>query len=70
MEWFSASDFLPEPQNINDGGGKYYLVKIGNYTPITAMYLIDDNGDVGWYESYVSKIIYDVDMWLDYDDRS
>ena len=57
----------PTPHDIDEPCGKYYVVKVLGFetTPYTAMYLKDENGDCGWYTSYVEKIISPVVSWLE-----
>ena len=62
MNWITKQ--LPYPQSIDEPCNDYYLVKPKNYPPVLAMYLENREGEVGWYTSYVSKIIVDLDGYL------
>lgn len=57
------TDSLPEPQDINDECNEYYLVRVENYSSELAMYLVNEDGETGWYTSYISKIIKPVTGW-------
>lgn len=55
--WISTVDSLPEIQDLYDHSNTYYLVKVENFGERRAMFLRDENGAVGWYSSYIDKII-------------
>jgi hypothetical protein len=58
---------LPIPQDINEECNKYYLVKPTRYSPTMAMYLKNEDGEEGWYGDYYSKIVVDIEWWVDLD---
>lgn len=58
------TDNLPEPQSISQECNDYYLVKIKGYAhPTMAMYMEDEEGNVGWYVNYTAKIVKEVTAW-------
>jgi hypothetical protein len=61
IKWIT--DDLPEPQSIEEECNDYYLVQVEYYRPVMAMYLIDEDGNVGWYINYYAKIIKNVTGW-------
>lgn len=50
----------PEPEDIEDGCNTYYLVKPIGFDPVKAMFLKD-----GWWTSYISKLMVDIDGWTE-----
>lgn len=63
IKFISTEDRLPIPQDINEPCNDYYLIQIGEYGVAKAMYLEDENGELGWYVSYIAKIIKPVKYW-------
>jgi len=58
------TETLPTPQDRNEICNTYYLVKVAGYANATmAMYLIDENGETGWYINYYAKIVKEVSGW-------
>lgn len=58
-----ASKTLPVPQSIKILCAPYHIVKTENFGEQRAMYLFDENGENGWYLSYISKLIVPVLAW-------
>lgn len=63
LRWIK--DELPHPQSISEPCNDYYLIKPKGFKPEMAMYLEDEKGNIGWYTSYLSKVVVEVEGWLD-----
>lgn len=64
MKWINVEDSLPEPDSIKDIGNPYYIIMIEGYHSVEpAMYLENEYGELGWYTSYISKVIKPVTKW-------
>ena len=58
------TETLPKPQSCDEICNTYYLVKVKGYASATmAMFLIDENGETGWYINYYAKIVKEVVGW-------
>lgn len=57
----SENDY-PKPQHISKHTNTYYLIET-KYGYCTAMFLIDDNGNCGFYSDYYNKIVTPIIKW-------
>ena len=63
-KWIPVTETLPEPQSICETANEYYLVKVADFGQQKAMYCYDENGNAGWYLSYIAKIIREVTHFM------
>lgn len=56
-KWIPVTETLPEPQSIHEPANEYYLIKVADFGQQKAMYCFDDEGNAGWYLSYIARII-------------
>lgn len=65
IQWnriFFDDDELPEPDDITEESNPYYFI-FTKYGAQLAMYLVDENGSIGWYTNYGSKVVCEVTAW-------
>ncbi len=56
IKFIDAKIELPRSQDINSTCNEYYLVELEDYGIHKAMYLMNNNGEDGWYINYFAKI--------------